>query len=257
MNRKQIIAGNWKMHKTLQEAEETVATLANMLSNSKTEAEVFIAAPFPFLFSLISRFGNTHMQFGAQNISEHAKGAYTGEVSAAMLRSVDAFFTLVGHSERRQYFQETDHKINEKIKQALAEKLEVILCCGETLEMRKTGKHFDVVVAQLQNALQDIRAEQMQYIHIAYEPVWAIGTGETASPDQAQEMHACIRALLHNIFGGQVAMNTRILYGGSVKPENAGELFSMPDIDGGLIGGASLQAGDLMKIIDSSPHSTH
>lgn len=247
MDRKKIVAGNWKMNKTLSEAIELVSLIMkNPGDNSVTK---IIFPPFPFI-SALSNFIGASGSFatGAQNCSEHASGAFTGEVSAAMLKSVGCKYVLVGHSERRQYFGETNATSAKKIKLVLDNGMKVIYCVGETLEERKANTHFDIVKTQLAEALKDVNPEN---IIIAYEPVWAIGTGETATQAQAQEMHSYIRGCLKKIFNAEVADNTSILYGGSCNSQNAKELFVCPDIDGGLIGGASLKAEDFCKIIRS------
>jgi triosephosphate isomerase len=252
MSRKKIIAGNWKMFKTLSEAELLVAEINNKLSQNLASAEVWIAPPALYLPTLTSQFSGSEIQFGAQDISKHQQGAYTGEISAMMLQSVMAKFTLVGHSERRQYHHEDDVLIGEKIHAALSQSITPVYCCGETLQERNSNNHFVIVEQQITTALANCSAEQVQQIVIAYEPVWAIGTGVTASAEQAQEMHAFIRSILAQKYGASIADTIRILYGGSVKPNNASELFSQPDIDGGLIGGASLVAADFIAIIESA-----
>lgn len=252
MSRKKIIAGNWKMFKTLSEAELLVAEINNKLPKNLANAEVWIAPPALYLPTLTNQFTESGIQFGAQDISKHQQGAYTGEISAMMLQSVSAKFTLVGHSERRQYHHEDDVLIGEKIHAALSQSIIPVYCCGETLQERNSNNHFVIVEQQITTALANCSAEQMQQIVIAYEPVWAIGTGVTASAEQAQEMHAFIRSILGQKYGASVAATIRILYGGSVKPNNASELFSQPDIDGGLIGGASLVAADFIAIIESA-----
>lgn len=249
--RQKIIAGNWKMYKTASDAEATIAALANHLSHSLTSNQVYIAAPFVFIETLIRRFGNTSIVFGAQNLSEHDEGAYTGEISGSMLHSIGCKFVLIGHSERRRYFGETDIVLHQKINAALRNFLQPVFCCGEMLDERQAGNHFKVVQHQVEEALFGLSNDAARKIIVAYEPVWAIGTGVTASPADADEMHHFIRNLLRNKFGNETADAMRILYGGSVKPDNAAELFSRPDIDGGLVGGASLNADDFIKIIDS------
>lgn len=251
MKRKKIIAGNWKMYKTAQEAETTIAEIANGI-NYNQQNDVWTATPFIYLQNLISRFGNTTIKFGAQNCYTKDEGAFTGEVSAKMLQSIHCSFVILGHSERRQYFFETDIIIHEKILAALNHNLLPVYCCGETLDQRNTNKHFEIVEQQIKEALYNLNADQISKIVIAYEPVWAIGTGVNATSEQAQEMHAYIRSLLQTQFGDAIADAIRILYGGSVKPNNATALFSQPDIDGGLIGGASLIAKDFLSIIESA-----
>lgn len=251
MSRKKIVAGNWKMYKTLPEAMETIGTLTHALAvqSPKENVEVWIAPPSVILPLIIHNYHNRGISFGAQNCSEHKEGAYTGEISAAMIRSVHAQFVILGHSERRAYHHENDTLIHKKIRAALSNQLIAVYCCGETLDQRNAGQHFDIVRKQVTEALSGFNADEMSNIVIAYEPVWAIGTGVTASPEQAQEMHALIRETLRQLFDGKVADQMHILYGGSVKPGNAAELFSQPDIDGGLVGGASLVASDFTGII--------
>jgi len=251
MLRKKLVAGNWKMHKTALEAETTVAQVANALGN-KVSCDVWIAPPAVYLQTLIQKFTNSSIRFGAQNAAAKTAGAYTGEISALMLQSIGCGFVILGHSERRQYFYETDAIIYEKITQALQHKLTTVYCCGETLENRNAGKHFTVIQQQVETALFSLSTADMQQVIIAYEPVWAIGTGINASPEQAQEMHAFIRKLLSKHYGETVSENTRILYGGSVKPSNAAALFAQKDIDGGLIGGASLDADEFIHIIHAA-----
>lgn len=247
MSRKKIVAGNWKMNKTLSEAIELMSSIIKSPGDNSVTKIVF--PPYPVISAITSFIGASGSFFtGAQNCSEHASGAFTGEVSAAMIKSIGCKFVLVGHSERRQYFGETNSISAKKIKLALENKLQVIYCVGETLTERKANTHFDVVKTQLTEALESVDPTN---IIIAYEPVWAIGTGETATQAQAQEMHAYIRGCLKSLFNSEVADNTSILYGGSCNAQNASELFVCPDIDGGLIGGASLKADDFCKIIRS------
>ncbi|HWY10926.1 MAG TPA: triose-phosphate isomerase [Bacteroidia bacterium] len=250
MSRAKIVAGNWKMNKTLNEGQELVSVILSFDKLRMTDdVTKIIFPPSPLISSLVNTVGSAkHFFVGAQNCNEHDAGAFTGEVSAAMLSSVGCKFVLVGHSERRQYFGETNSIASKKIKLALENNLKVIYCVGERLTERKTNKHFEIVKTQLTEALQSLDPEN---IIIAYEPVWAIGTGETATPNQAQEMHVHIRNVLENLFGTDAANNTSILYGGSCNAQNAKELFACADIDGGLIGGASLKADDFCKIIQS------
>jgi triosephosphate isomerase len=251
MGRKKIVAGNWKMNTNLNEA---IALINDIKLNSKPfpEVEKIIFPPFTFLTTATASLVDGDNFFvGAQNCSEHIKGAYTGEVSAEMLNSVDCNFVLVGHSERRTFFKETDGQIILKIQHALNNDLKVIFCFGEQLEERKSAKHFDTVKLQLENVLKNFTEQQLENIYLAYEPVWAIGTGETATPEQAQEMHAYIRRMVDHLFSSEAAKKIPILYGGSCNAQNAKELFSCADVDGGLIGGASLKADDFCKIISS------
>ena len=247
MSRNKIVAGNWKMNKTLSEAIELVSAISKHPGDKSVIKIVF--PPFPLISAVTNFIGATGNFFtGAQNCSEHSSGAFTGEVSANIIKSIGCKYVLVGHSERRQYFGETNSLSRKKIKLALENNLKVIYCIGETLAERKNNTHFDIVKTQLAEGLQNNNPEN---IIIAYEPVWAIGTGETATPQQAQEMHAHIRTCLKNLFNDEVANNTSILYGGSCNSQNASELFACADIDGGLIGGASLKADDFCKIIRS------
>jgi triosephosphate isomerase (TIM) len=247
MGRTKIVAGNWKMNKTFNEAVELVTNVLSTAPGNKVTKIFF--PPFLFVNKVAELVAPTNDFFaGAQNCSEHPSGAFTGEVSAPMINSAGAKYVLVGHSERRQYFGETNPVSRKKITLALENNLKVIYCVGETLAERKAGSHFDVVKTQLTEAIQDIDPKNLV---IAYEPVWAIGTGENATPAQAQEMHAHIRSCLKELFSSEAAENTSILYGGSCNAKNAKELFACKDIDGGLIGGASLKAEDFCKIIDS------
>ena len=244
--RKNVIAGNWKMNKLPNEAIDFIIELEPLVKN--TENEVVICVPYTDLFYCLMHAQGTNIKIGAQNMNAEEKGAYTGEVSAAMIASAGCEYTILGHSERRQYYGETDSILVDKVNLALANGLGVIFCVGENLEQREAGKHFEVVTDQIKNVLFGLSTEQMSKIIVAYEPVWAIGTGKTATAEQAQEIHACIRKVLADKFGAQVADDTTILYGGSCKPSNAKELFACPDIDGGLIGGAALKADDFIQI---------
>jgi len=245
--RKKIVAGNWKMNKLLTDAEQTAKEVAETLSQNKPDAEVWIAPPSIFIEKLAN--DQSSVDIGLQDISIHDEGAFTGEVSAPMAASVGAKFALVGHSERRQYHNEDDVLIHQKILACLRHNLTAVYCCGESLDERKAGKAEEVVGAQIREALIALSADAMKNVVVAYEPVWAIGTGETASSQQAQDMHAFIRNQIRTMFDDATADDIRILYGGSVKPGNAAELFSEPDIDGGLIGGASLKAVDFLQIV--------
>lgn len=248
--RRKIVAGNWKMNKNYQEGK----TLANSVVEHLTADDVLVILGVPYIHlksvsNIIKSISNVRL--AAQNCHQEESGAYTGEISAAMLASVGADFVILGHSERRAYFGETDELLAKKVDIALANGMSVIFCCGEELSIREAGTQNDFVAKQLQDGLFHLDAEQMKKVVIAYEPVWAIGTGKTASSAQAQEMHQHIRQLLNNQYGEEIANVTYILYGGSCKPTNAKELFSQPDVDGGLIGGASLKAADFNAIIDS------
>ena len=246
--RKKIVAGNWKMNTTLQEGVELAKAVAAKSVETPENVGLIVAPPFTHLASVAEALKGSKVELSAQNCADHEKGAYTGEVAVNMLTSVGCQWTILGHSERRQYYGETDEKLVEKTKLALAAGLGVILCVGENLEQREAGKHFDVVTEQIKNVLYNFTAEDMAKIIVAYEPVWAIGTGKTATAEQAEEIHACIRKVLAEKFGETVAEDTTILYGGSCKPSNAQELFAQKDIDGGLIGGAALKADDFIAI---------
>jgi triosephosphate isomerase len=249
--RRKIVAGNWKMNKTIIDAQQLMVQLLSYKNNHVTNCEVWIAPPALYLMMAKDIFDQNQVGVFAQDMSEHDSGAYTGEISAEMLESIDATGSLIGHSERRIYHGETDAHCFQKIKKALEKGLTPIYCNGETLEQRKAGQHFEVVKNQTEVALAGLSADDVKKVVIAYEPVWAIGTGETASPEQAQEIHAHIRGILADKYGKEVADEVSILYGGSVKPDNAKEIFSQPDIDGGLIGGAALKIDDFSKIIEA------
>ena len=246
--RKHIVAGNWKMNTTVPEGVELAKAVVAKSAELPADVKLIIATPFTHLYPVNEVVKGSAVGLSAENCADKEKGAYTGEVSVSMLRSVGCEYTILGHSERRQYYGETDEKLVDKTRLALEAGLQVILCVGENLEEREAGKHFDVVGAQTRNVLSHFSAEDMAKVIIAYEPVWAIGTGKTATAEQAQEIHACIRKVLADKFGAQVADDTTILYGGSCKPSNAKELFACPDIDGGLIGGAALKADDFIQI---------
>ncbi|MCL1678954.1 triosephosphate isomerase [Elizabethkingia sp. YR214] len=247
--RKKIVAGNWKMNKNYTEAQELMHELDRYKKHNAINCEVYIAPPALYITTAKNIFLNDNVGVFAQDMSEHTSGAYTGEISADMLASVNATGAIIGHSERRQYHGETDSHCNRKVKLALDKGLVPIYCNGETLEQRKSGQHFEVIKNQTEVALFTLSAEEIKKVVIAYEPVWAIGTGETASPEQAQEIHAHIRSLIAAKYGQEVADEISILYGGSVKPDNAKEIFSKPDVDGGLIGGAALKIEDFTAII--------
>lgn len=236
------------MNTTVPEGVELAKAVVEKSAQLPENVGLIVAPPFTHLASVASVLKGSKVQLSAQNCADHEKGAYTGEVSVSMLASVGCQWTILGHSERRQYYGETDEKLVEKVKLALAGGLGVILCVGENLDQREAGKHFDVVTDQIKNVLYNFTADDMKTIIVAYEPVWAIGTGKTATAEQAEEIHACIRKVLADKFGAQVADDTTILYGGSCKPSNAKELFAQKDIDGGLIGGAALKADDFIQI---------
>ncbi|WP_407405001.1 triose-phosphate isomerase [Chryseobacterium sp.] len=248
--RKKIVAGNWKMNKNVTDAQQLMIQLLRYKNNNATNCEVWIAPPALYLTMAKDVFDKGQVGVFSQDMSAYESGAYTGEISADMLQSIDAKGSLIGHSERRQYHNETDAQCNVKVKLALDKGLIPVYCNGETLEQRKAGQHFDVVKTQTETALFTLTADEIKKVVIAYEPVWAIGTGETATPEQAQEIHAHIRNIIAAKYGQDVADEISILYGGSVKPDNAKEIFSQPDIDGGLIGGAALKLEDFSKIIE-------
>ncbi len=249
--RKNIVAGNWKMNNNAGQTADLINDLKSSLQGSEPNCRVVISPTFVNLSLAVSHAEGTVIEVAAQNMHQAESGAYTGEISADMLGSVGIKTVILGHSERRTYFGEDDALLKEKVNTALAKGMEVIFCFGELLEDRKSGNHFAVVEGQLKNVLFDLSADQWKQIVLAYEPVWAIGTGETASPEQAQEMHAFIRGLVSDAAGEAVGNGLTILYGGSVKPGNAKEIFSKEDVDGGLIGGASLKAADFTAIIQA------
>ena len=247
--RKNIVAGNWKMNTVLEEGVDLANQVNELLKAKKANCEVIMCVPFTHLVS-VKGVIDEPLKLGAENCSEHVKGAYTGEVSASMVKSTGASHVILGHSERRQYFGENNEQLLAKTKQALANGLTPIFCVGEVLEERENGTYNDVVKGQVE-ALFELPAEEFEKIVIAYEPVWAIGTGKTATAEQAQDMHAHIRKVIADKYGKELADNTSILYGGSCKPSNAKELFAKPDVDGGLIGGAALQADSFMGIVEA------
>ena len=249
--RKNIVAGNWKMNKTLQEGVQLAKDVEKALESRTPNCEVIIATPFIHLATIASTINTDKVGVSAENCADKASGAYTGEVSAAMVASTGAKYVILGHSERRAYYGETPEILKEKVLLALANGLKVIFCIGEVLEEREAGKEYDVVKSQIEGSLFNLSAEDFGKIILAYEPVWAIGTGKTATAQQAQEMHAFIRKTVADKYGAEVAENTSILYGGSCKPSNAKELFANKDVDGGLIGGASLDAEQFMGIVDA------
>lgn len=248
--RKNVVAGNWKMNTTLEEGVELANQINSLLKGKKVNCDVVVCVPFTHLTSVNAVLEPELVKLGAENCSEHEKGAYTGEVSAAMVKSTGATHVILGHSERRQYFGENNEQLLAKTKLALANGLTPIFCVGEVLEERENGSYNEVVKGQVE-ALFELSAEDFGKIIIAYEPVWAIGTGKTATAEQAQDMHAHIRKVVEEKYGNEVADDTSILYGGSCKPSNAKELFAKPDVDGGLIGGAALQAESFLGIIES------
>ena len=243
-----FIAGNWKMFKTKAEAISFAEEFKKLYKD--TDVQTAICAPYTNLEALVSAFADTDIKVGAQNVHFADEGAYTGEVSAAMLEEIGVDFCIVGHSERRQYFGESDETVNLKLKKLFEGSIRPIMCVGESLEERDAGRETDVVKKQLEAGLADIAAENVKRLVIAYEPIWAIGTGRTASPQQAEEMCSCIRQTLIELYDEDTADEVIIQYGGSVKPANATEIMNMDEIDGALVGGASLKAEDFMQIID-------
>ena len=252
--RRKIVAGNWKMNKTLEEAKSLTSEVMNMVADEyHGNSVVILGVPFPYLLTIKNQLGaNSKISVAAQNCSEFEWGAYTGEVSAPMLKSMGIPYVIIGHSERRQYFHEGGKLLAAKVNAALANGLTPIFCCGEMLEIREKGTHEALVKDQVSESLFHLSADDLKKTVIAYEPVWAIGTGKTATSQQAQEMHAVIRKHLASKYGAEVADGISILYGGSVKADNAKELFSSPDVDGGLVGGASLKAREFTEIIKGS-----
>ena len=249
--RKNIVAGNWKMNKNLQEGVALANELNEALKGKELNCDVVICTPFIHLASVANSIDTSTLGLGAENCSDKESGAYTGEVSASMVASTGANYVILGHSERRAYYHENAEILKEKVNQALANNLTPIFCVGEVLSERESEKHFEVVKEQVEKSLFELSAEDFGKLVIAYEPVWAIGTGKTASADQAQEMHAFIRQIISDKYGKEVAENTSILYGGSVNGSNAKELFSNKDVDGGLIGGASLSVEKFMPIVEA------
>ena len=246
--RRKVIAGNWKMNMLPNEAISMIAELTPLVKN--TENEVILCVPYTDLFYALLTSQGTNIKIGAQNMHFEEKGAYTGEVSGKMLKSIGVEYVIIGHSERRQYFNETDETVNKKIKAAFLNDLKPIVCVGETLEQREAGNAFDVITSQTQKALDGLSDEQVQNTIIAYEPIWAIGTGKTATNEDANNAIIKIREKICQIYGQNVAERVIIQYGGSMKPNNAKELLEMSDIDGGLIGGASLKAEDFASIVN-------
>ena len=247
--RKNIVAGNWKMNTTVPEGVELAKGVNEALKATKANCDVVIAVPATHLVAVNQVIDANLLGLGAENCADHKSGAYTGEVSAAMVASTGAKYVILGHSERRQYYHETAEILKEKTLLALENGLTPIFCIGEVLEERENGTYFDVIKAQVEDSLFNLSAEDFGKIVLAYEPVWAIGTGKTATADQAEEIHAFIRNLIADKYGNEVAENTSILYGGSCKPSNAKELFAKPNVDGGLIGGAALAVDTFMGIV--------
>lgn len=246
--RKPLIAGNWKLHKTLSETKELATSLANNLRDV-TDVDIVIAPVFTALASAAEATKDSTVKVAAQNCYPEETGAFTGEVSPALLKDAGCEYVIIGHSERRQLLEETDHFINQKLIKVLEAGLKPILCIGETLQERETDQMLEVLTTQIKGGLANLSATHMAEVVIAYEPVWAIGTGKTATDEQAQEAHSFIRGLLQGMFTKEVALATRILYGGSVKPNNVDGLMAMDDIDGALVGGASLKAEDFIRLV--------
>jgi len=249
--RTKIVAGNWKMNKSFDDADTLIYEILDLLEEKgkPEDVDIIICPPFIYLELAGDITEDSPVFVGAQNVSQYEPGAYTGEISASMLRSMHIDFAIIGHSERRKYFKETDDDLLAKALTALKHDIAPIFCCGELLEEREAGNHFEIVKQQLEQTIFKLDTEDFARVIIAYEPVWAIGTGVTATTEQAQEMHFYIRELVWQKFGAEAAAEKTILYGGSCNAKNAKELFSMPDVDGGLIGGASLKAGEFVQII--------
>ena len=248
--RRKIVAGNWKMNNGLSETIELINDLKQNLSDS--DVKVMIAPSYPFLKTAVDQVGDGSIEVISQNINDNKSGAYTGEVSIDMLNSIGVNTTLIGHSERRAYYNEDDALLLKKINLALESNMDIIFCFGEELKDRKSNSYFDIVKAQLENTVMKLEPNSWKNIVLAYEPVWAIGTGETASAEQAQEIHKFVRNCISEHFSSEIADNVPILYGGSVKPSNAVEIFNKKDVDGGLIGGAALNAHDFVEIIKAN-----
>jgi triosephosphate isomerase len=248
--RKNIVAGNWKMNTTVPEGVKLAKEVNDAVASAKgLKCDVIIGVPFTHLTAVKAVIDINKVGLAAENCADHVSGAYTGEVAAPMVASTGANYVILGHSERRGYYNETAEILKNKVDLALASGLKIIFCCGESLEQRKNGSYFDVIKAEIKDSLFHLSKEEFAKVVVAYEPIWAIGTGETATAEQAEEIHAFIRKLIAEQYGAKVADDTTILYGGSCKPANAPELFAKPDIDGGLIGGASLKAESFMGII--------
>lgn len=246
--KKPLIAGNWKMFKTIPEG----LNLINIIKagvHTITECDVAVCPPFTALAAIGEALRDTHIELGAQDMHHESEGAFTGEISSIMLKDVGCRYCILGHSERRAYFKETDELINKKVMAALKYNLVPIVCIGETLEEREARRAFEVVKQQFDHSLADLKEEEMGRVVIAYEPVWAIGTGRTATPEQAEQMHSYIRRLLNEKYGEPVAARVKILYGGSVKPENTAQLMAKPNVDGALVGGASIKAEAFIQIV--------
>lgn len=251
--RKRIVAGNWKMNTTPAQGYELANEVNELSKSTPNNVELIIAPPLTHVALIAQSLAGSRIKVSGQNCAAWEKGAYTGEVSAEMIASTGASHVIIGHSERREYFKEDSETLLKKVNIAMSNGLMPIFCCGEKLNERDANEHFKVVEQQIADVLFKLSANEMKNVIIAYEPVWAIGTGRTATPEQAQEMHAFIRQLIEKKFGNEIAQSTSILYGGSCKPDNAKEIFSKTDVDGGLIGGASLSAKDFIAIAKSFP----
>jgi triosephosphate isomerase len=250
--RKKIVAGNWKMNRSFFEAEELIADIADALEEMElNNTEVVVCPPFVYLEMATDIAADSKIRVGAQNVNDNDSGAFTGEISAPMLKSLEVDYSIIGHSERRKYFSEDYAFLRRKVDAVLNHDIQPIFCCGEILPEREAGKHFEVVRTQLEESLFHLPAEKFLRVVIAYEPVWAIGTGVNATPGQAQEMHAFIRRMVAEKYSFNIAEETSILYGGSCNAKNARELFACPDVDGGLIGGASLKSDEFIQIVKS------
>lgn len=252
MPRKLFIAGNWKMNKTASEAADMVSLLVDLLVGKENEALVAVCPPFTALDRVSCIIENTGIELGAQNLSDKQSGAFTGEISASMLLDLNVKYVIIGHSERRQYYGETDEIVNSKTKMSLSSGLMPIVCIGETLEQREAGQTMEIIKTQFEGSLSGIDPKNILRTTIAYEPVWAIGTGKNATPEQAQEVHKFIRELIKKSYGQEIADKIIIQYGGSVKASNSKELMAMPDIDGALVGGASLDPRGFAELITNA-----
>ncbi len=251
MSRRTLIAGNWKMYKTPSESREMVQELVALIGEAP-EVEVLVCPPFTGLVAVGEVVSGTPLQLGAQNVHWEDQGAFTGEISAGMLLECGCRYVIIGHSERRQYFEESDETINRKLRQVVGTELLPIFCVGESLEQREAGKVQEVIVGQLEQGLAGLSEAQLSSLVLAYEPVWAIGTGQTATPEIAEQVHASIRDWLANHYSGELSDRLRILYGGSVKPENTAELMTQENLDGALVGGASLEAQSFARIVSEA-----
>lgn len=247
-----LVIGNWKMNKSFDAAEDLISDIQDAIEDWNLQTAVVLCPPFPYLELATDHADESNFEIGAQNCSEFDNGAYTGEISASMLADMGVEFCIVGHSERRKYFNETDESLTKKVDKLLKQNMIPVFCCGEVIDERKAGDHFKVVEKQISASLFHLPKEHFERVVIAYEPVWAIGTGETATPQQAEEMHQFIRNLVEKKYGAETAYNTYILYGGSCNAKNALELFSQQNVDGGLIGGASLNAEEFIPIIEAA-----